>query len=198
MPQWIVVDAKVYDLSKFANLHPGGTYVLTTKNVAGQDATDAFYALHRQEILQKPQYARLQVGTIAGGEATVKFAPAELSEVPYAEPTWLSKGYYSPYYTENHRKFQKAMRKFFVEVVTPDAQACEENGKRASQSVLDKMACVFLVCRLFYILIFEFREMNIHAMRLGPGKHLKGRTLMGGIVKPEEFDYFHEVWIFAN
>lgn len=30
-------------------------------------------------------------------------------------------------------------------------------------------------------------------MRLGPGKHLKGRTLMGGVVKPEEFDYFHEV-----
>lgn len=33
----------------------------------------------------------------------------------------------------------------------------------------------------------------MHAMRLGPGKHLKGRKLMGGIVKPEEFDYFHEV-----
>ena len=30
-------------------------------------------------------------------------------------------------------------------------------------------------------------------MRLGPGEHLKGRTLMSGIVKPEEFDYFHEV-----
>lgn len=30
-------------------------------------------------------------------------------------------------------------------------------------------------------------------MRLGPGKHLQGRRLMGGIVKPEEFDYFHEV-----
>jgi hypothetical protein len=27
-------------------------------------------------------------------------------------------------------------------------------------------------------------------MRLGPGKHLKGLTLMDGIVKPEEFDYF--------
>ena len=24
----------------------------------------------------------------------------ELSNVPYAEPTWLSKGYYSPYYSE--------------------------------------------------------------------------------------------------
>ena len=30
------------------------------------------------------------------------------------------------------------------------------------------------------------RELEIHAMRMGPGKHLKGRTLMGGIVKPEE------------
>ena len=27
-------------------------------------------------------------------------------------------------------------------------------------------------------------------MRLGPGKHLKGLTLMDGLVKPEEFDYF--------
>ena len=32
-------------------------------------------------------------------------------------------------------------------------------------------------------------------MRMGPGKHLKGQTLMGGIVKPEEFDYFHELII---
>lgn len=30
-------------------------------------------------------------------------------------------------------------------------------------------------------------------MRLGPGTHLQGRSLMGGIVQPEEFDYFHEV-----
>ncbi len=36
-------------------------------------------------------------------------------------------------------------------------------------------------------------ENNIPAMRIGPGKHLKGRKLMGGIVTPEEFDHFHEV-----
>jgi alkylation response protein AidB-like acyl-CoA dehydrogenase len=30
-------------------------------------------------------------------------------------------------------------------------------------------------------------------MRLGPGKHLKDRKLMNGLVKPGEFDYFHEV-----
>jgi alkylation response protein AidB-like acyl-CoA dehydrogenase len=54
-------------------------------------------------------------------------------------------------------------------------------------------------------------EKNIHAMRMGPGKHLKGLTLMDDIVKPEEvrsaismllpvssraqFDYFHELVI---
>lgn len=43
------------------------------------------------------------------------------------------------------------------------------------------------------VLTRNHSEMNIIAMRLGPGKHLQGRVLMGGIVKPEEFDYFHEV-----
>jgi len=33
----------------------------------------------------------------------------------------------------------------------------------------------------------------MHAMRMGPGKHLQGRVLMDGLVTPEEFDYFHEV-----
>jgi hypothetical protein len=37
------------------------------------------------------------------------------------------------------------------------------------------------------------RELSIIAMRIGPGKHLKGKSLMGGVVSPEEFDYFHEV-----
>lgn len=40
---------------------------------------------------------------------------------------------------------------------------------------------------------YFYSELELHAMRMGPGKHLQGRTLMGGIVKPEEFDYFHEV-----
>jgi hypothetical protein len=29
-------------------------------------------------------------------------------------------------------------------------------------------------------------EKNLIAMRLGPGKHLKDRTLMDGVVSPEE------------
>ena len=68
---------------------------------AGQDATDAFYGLHRHEVLLKPQYARLQIGIITGEKSQiVSNVPGELSEVPYAEPTWLSKGYHSPYYKE--------------------------------------------------------------------------------------------------
>ena len=71
--------------------------------------------------------------------------------------------------------FQRAVREFFDTVIKPESDRCEANGKRISQEVIDKMG-----------------ETNLIAMRLGPGKHLKGRTLMGGIVKPEEFDYFYE------
>ncbi|TFK43097.1 peroxisomal acyl-CoA-dehydrogenase [Crucibulum laeve] len=173
---WIVVDSKVYDLTRFANLHPGGSNVLYADSVAGKDATQVFFGLHRHEVLLKPQYARLQIGKIAGQEEQIKAPQAgDLSKVPYAEPTWLTSGYHSAYYSDNHRKFQHAVRVFFETVVRPESVKCEDSGKRISQEVVDKMA-----------------EVNIIAMRLGPGKHLEGRTLMGGIVKPEEFDYFHE------
>ncbi|KAK7033074.1 hypothetical protein R3P38DRAFT_3313146 [Favolaschia claudopus] len=174
---WIIVDSKVFDLSKFAGMHPGGLSVLLDEDIAGQDATEAFFGLHRHEVLLKPQYARLQIGTIAGEKQSI--FPREtgaLSNVPYAEPTWLNPGFHSPYYTEGHRRFQTALRKFVEEEIGPDSNAREEDGKRPSQSVFDAMA-----------------RTNIIAMRLGPGRHLKGRVLMDGLVKPEEFDYFHEL-----
>lgn len=107
---------------------------------AGKDATQVFFGLHRHEVLLKPQYARLQIGKIEGQEELIKApVPGELSQVPYAEPTWLSRGYYSPYYSESHRKFQTAARKFFMEVVQPESVRCEESGKRISQEVVDKL-----------------------------------------------------------
>ncbi|KAJ7593030.1 peroxisomal acyl-CoA-dehydrogenase [Mycena floridula] len=174
---WVIIDGQVFDLSKFAAMHPGGLAALTHEDIAGGDATEEFYGLHRAEVLEK--YRRLQIGRIEGETPAIKVPVyGDLSKVPYAEPTWLTEGYFSPYYSENHRQFSKEMRKFFDEYVYPDAQAREEDGKRPSQSVIDKMA-----------------ELNIHAMRLGPGKHLQGRTLMNGLVKPEQFDYFHELII---
>lgn len=75
---------------------------------------------------------------------------------------------YSPH-IQSHRRFQRAVRKFVGEVVFPDAQKCEADGKPPSASVFAEMG-----------------RKNIIAMRMGPGKHLKGRVLMDGIVKPEE------------
>ena len=69
---------------------------------AGQDATEVFFSLHRYEVLERPQYKRLQVGVIQGEEAQV-FASinnGQISKVPYAEPTWLTEGYHSPYFTD--------------------------------------------------------------------------------------------------
>ena len=109
--------------------------------IAGQDATQAFFGLHRHEILLKPQYKRLQIGTIQGEEEMIHPpAPGQFSRVPYAEPTWLSNGYFSPYYDETHRKLQKAAREFFQTVVVPEAVVADESGKKISQGVVDKMA----------------------------------------------------------
>ncbi|TFY74076.1 hypothetical protein EWM64_g9936 [Hericium alpestre] len=176
---WTIIDAKVYDITRFKNLHPGGAAVLLDDEVVGQDATESFYGLHRHEVLERPQYARLQIGVIKGEESVMHGRQiGQVSKVPFAEPTWLADGYSSPYYTESHKRLQKAMREFVDTVVSPDAQAREEDGKRPSAEVIQKMA-----------------DANIHAMRMGPGKHLKGLTLAGGIVTPEEFDYFHELVI---
>ncbi|KAG7089767.1 hypothetical protein E1B28_011421 [Marasmius oreades] len=176
---WIIIDSTVYDLSRFSTIHPGGLAALLDDDVAGKDATDAFFTLHRFEVLQNPQYARLKLGHIQGEEPQmIKPPPGSLSEIPFAEPTWLSKGYHSPYYNESHRRLQTAIRKFTEEVLFPDAQAREEDGKRVSQHIFEARA-----------------RLNLPAMALGPGPHLKGLTLMDGAVKPEEFDCFHELVI---
>ena len=70
----------------------------------------------------------------------------------------------------------------------PDAQERELDGKRPSQEVFDKMACGWrcLIAAIDSYPDFFCSEVNLHAMRLGPGKHLKGLSLFHGLVKPEE------------
>ena len=36
-------------------------------------------------------------------------------------------------------------------------------------------------------------ETNILALRLGPGKHLHGRNILGGAVDGKNVDYFHDL-----
>lgn len=171
---WCIIDHRVYDLTDFVDAHPGGSVVLA--QVAGQDATVDFYNLHRQEVLEKYR-DQFCIGTIEGEKPEV-IEPqiGALSPVPYAEPLWLRPQFKSPYFNDSHRRLQKAMRDFTDKYVTPEAQEKEKNGTYISQELIDRMA-----------------ETNILAMRLGPGKHLHNRELLGGIVDGKKFDYFHDM-----
>jgi hypothetical protein len=87
-------------------------------DIAGQDATEAFFGLHRSEVLLKPAYARLQIGKIKGQTKQILYRqPGETRTTPYAEPSWLTPVYHSPYYNDSHRALQKAMRKLVDEVI---------------------------------------------------------------------------------
>ncbi|KFA52181.1 hypothetical protein S40293_00463 [Stachybotrys chartarum IBT 40293] len=170
---WCIIDSTVYDLTEFVDAHPGGESVL--RQVAGRDATEAFYNLHRHEVLTK--YADLAVGTIQGEKPQVITPqPGDLSKVPYGEPLWLTEPFKSPYYNDSHRRLQKAMREFTDKYLVAEAQECEATGRHVSQDMIDHMS-----------------RLGILHMRLGPGKHLHGVELMGGAVKGEEFDYFHDL-----
>ncbi|XP_061199499.1 acyl-CoA (8-3)-desaturase-like [Neopsephotus bourkii] len=61
--QWLVIDRKVYDVSKFSKRHPGGSQVLS--HYAGQDATDAFIALHNDKSLVERYLKSLLIGELA-------------------------------------------------------------------------------------------------------------------------------------
>jgi len=175
---WTIIDTSVYDLTKFVDLHPGGAAVLLHKDVAGKDSTISFFGLHRSEILKK--YQRLKIGSIKNEKSKyIIRQPGENSVVPYGEPLYLTKGFTSPYYKESHYALQKAARHFFDTHIQPEALAHEANGKRPTPELVKKMGAP---------------GVELNAMRLGPGRHLHGRKLLGG-VKGEEYDYFHELII---
>ncbi|XP_007519623.2 fatty acid desaturase 2-like protein FADS2B isoform X1 [Erinaceus europaeus] len=64
--QWLVIDRKVYNVTDWANRHPGGHRLLN--HYAGQDATDVFRAMHDHldivQLYQKP----LLIGELDPGE----------------------------------------------------------------------------------------------------------------------------------
>ncbi|KFV03160.1 Fatty acid desaturase 1, partial [Pterocles gutturalis] len=60
---WLVIDRKVYDVSKFSKHHPGGSRVIS--HYAGQDATDAFVAFHNDMTLVKKYLKSLLIGELA-------------------------------------------------------------------------------------------------------------------------------------
>ena len=140
---WVVIDSKVYDLTDFADAHPGGATVLY--QVAGQDATADFFNLHRLEVLQKYEKS-LCIGTVQGVKPQIIYPqPGDLSQVPYGEPTWLTPQFKSPYYKESHRRLQRAMRVWVETVLMPEAQEKELSGKYISDEMIQEMGSVLLL-----------------------------------------------------
>lgn len=109
---WIIIDGAVYNVTTFAQLHPGGAQILI--DLGGKDVTgmfclfgifihsnlsykDDFFGLHRLEVLTK--YApRLKIGQVEGEVSQVALqVPGDLSKIPYGEPSfWM--GFKSPYF----------------------------------------------------------------------------------------------------
>jgi len=48
---WIVIRGMVYDVTDFLKIHPGGSNIIIS--VSGEDATEYFEELHREEVLEE-------------------------------------------------------------------------------------------------------------------------------------------------
>jgi len=173
---WIIVDGNVYDITRFAMAHPGGTQLLL--DYAGTDATEDFFGLHRLEVLDK--YAKLKKGRLQdAGPAPLmaKEAMMEFSKVPFAEPAYMQ-GFKSPYFDDSHDALRKKVRQFFSGETMEEALECETKQTAPSKEMRLRMG-----------------ELGIIAMVQGKGEHLKipPKGLAEGTVKPEEFTYFHEL-----
>jgi len=178
---WLAIDGKVYDVSKFMRVHPGGAGIL--RLYAGKDATKEFFAMHKAEVLQKPG-ARLVKGVMAGAKVGVQEASADghnIDVAPYSEPSaWM--GWHSPYYRESHRRLRARLRAFVEDVLKPEAAESEETGAHPSPEVFRAMGrCGLLAARV---------GKDVMPFAAGiPGIELEQQ--LG--VKPSEFDHFHEL-----
>mmetsp|Transcript_14754 Transcript_14754/g.19357 ORF Transcript_14754/g.19357 Transcript_14754/m.19357 type:complete len:518 (+) Transcript_14754:181-1734(+) len=172
---WLVINGDVYDVSRFAMLHPGGERPI--HEYAGKDATDVFYGLHMHAVLEKFG-PRLLVGRLEGAEEKNEenTIPGldKISKVPYGEPMAFQ-GFESPYYKESHHRMRKAVREFIHEHIRPEAEDGEMSNEPPSKELFKKMG-----------------EFGLLAARIGPGDALNYVKQLPGGVSKEEFDYFHE------
>lgn len=172
---WIVIDGKIYDVTKFAPMHPGGTQILL--DYAGKDCSKEFWDLHRADILLK-QGPKLYVGQVRGAPSVAPIdlvVPGAVSKVPYAESSfWHS--WKSPYYDESHTKLRKVIREIYDKEVMPNVVMWENMGKEPTPE-------------LYKIL----GQAGILIGRIGPGPALKFAPRLPADIPAEKFSYFHEL-----
>lgn len=66
---WIIIQGKVFDVTKFLSEHPGGKKVLLKK--AGKDASKEFKTFHNESIMQRVALP-MQIGVIGEAVAVEK------------------------------------------------------------------------------------------------------------------------------
>ncbi len=71
---WIIINKKVYDVTKFLKLHPGGKKVLL--GVGGQECTEQFNQFHNATAVIAKYGPKLFIGDIEGGAPSKKAAAA--------------------------------------------------------------------------------------------------------------------------
>ncbi|OJJ07439.1 hypothetical protein ASPVEDRAFT_178068 [Aspergillus versicolor CBS 583.65] len=99
-----------------------------------------------------------------------------ISTVPFAEPPYL-RGLPSPYYTESHRRFQKAAREFLYENLIKHAMEWEKEGTVPEHVFKDFCKANMLLPNLTAPLPVDWlKRLGIH-------------DILG--VKVEEWDYLH-------
>ena len=181
---WVAVDGNVYDFSapKAALFHPGGLPPLL--EVAGTDATEMFFGLHRAEVLDRPIFAKLKIGVLEGSPGTEQASNAQPTAAEIPVPYGESLGFWrksSPYYTQSHDDFRAAVRDFYDREVAPFAEEWDEAGAPCSAELFKKLGEAGIIASL---VAGEDRG----------AKFLKrwGVALPGG-VNPNEFDYFHSL-----
>mmetsp|Transcript_71202 Transcript_71202/g.204197 ORF Transcript_71202/g.204197 Transcript_71202/m.204197 type:complete len:527 (-) Transcript_71202:8-1588(-) len=176
---WLIIDSSVYDVSKFLKLHPGGRGVMLP--YAGKDATEAFFALHKTEVLDKYR-DKLYKGVIMGGKPKYHThnSVEYVSEVPFAEPSWIrGGGWRSPYHNESHRAFRDGVREFLHKHIVPEMADGEDSGSSPSLEMYQQMG-----------------RNGILASRIGAGcmpiiKDIPEIKLPSGLTS-DKFDCFHE------
>uniref|UniRef100_A0A6I8N6K3 Cytochrome b5 heme-binding domain-containing protein n=1 Tax=Ornithorhynchus anatinus TaxID=9258 RepID=A0A6I8N6K3_ORNAN len=77
--RWLVINRKVYDITSWAERHPGGNRVIS--HYAGEDATDVFWAMHIDQNLVQKYLKPLLIGQLSPEEPSFeKHKNAQLVE----------------------------------------------------------------------------------------------------------------------
>ncbi|KAI6043890.1 hypothetical protein EDC04DRAFT_3056554 [Pisolithus marmoratus] len=78
---WFVVNGEVYDGTPFLNEHPGGSDSITL--VAGEDASEDFFAIHSAE--GKAKLAQFHIGTLVKSGAESADSDEQAPDAPFLE-----------------------------------------------------------------------------------------------------------------